>query len=155
MNKKLALLLIAISSLFLVACNTNEVEEAVNSSVVETITLTETTESKTESIETVVAPTEISVAEPEEKADGMRTEFKEAMDSYEAFFDEYVAFMKKYAESNNALEMIGEYTEYLSKYTETMQKMSEIAGETLSSEEALYYAEVNARISEKLMSITQ
>ena len=156
MNKKIALALIAIASLFLVACGTEEAVETYEETVIETSAVAETKDAQAESAtsETVIT-SETAVIEPEVKNDGLSEEFKAAMDSYEAFFDEYVAFMKKYSESNNALEMIGEYTEYLSKYTETMEKMNQIAGSTLSTEEALYYAQVNARISEKLLSITQ
>lgn len=47
----------------------------------------------------------------ENLVDGMRPEFKEAMDAYEAFFDDYCDFMKKFNESPDDLSLLGEYTE--------------------------------------------
>lgn len=89
-----------------------------------------------------------------ETVDGMRPEFKEAMDSYEAFFDEYCEFMKKYSESANPVGMLADYTEYMNKYTDAMGKMSEIGNETMSNEELQYYTEVMARINEKLVNVS-
>lgn len=99
----------------------------------------------------------VDVEEEEEiLVDGMRPEFKESMDSYEAFFDEYIAFMKKYSEnSNNAISMIGEYTKFMTKYTEAMEKMDAMEDEELNDVELSYYIEVTARINKKLLSIGQ
>ena len=88
-------------------------------------------------------------------ADGISPEFKEAMDSYEAFFDEYVAFMKKYnnASSEDVLGMISDYNDYLRQCTETMEKIEAIDEDELSAEEALYLSEVSLRISQKLAEV--
>ena len=52
-----------------------------------------------EAHEDTTAPSESNATEPKpndtDLVDGMRKDFKDAMDSYEAFMDEYVAFMKK------------------------------------------------------------
>ena len=97
-------------------------------------------------------------AQPMESAeaaaeDGIRPEFKAAMDSYEAFFDEYVAFMKEYAESTDAAGMSTEYLTMMQQYLETMEAMQELGEEELSDQEAVYYAEVSLRISQKLMEV--
>lgn len=68
----------------------------------------------------------------ETSSDGISPEFKEAMDSYEAFFDEYVEFMKKYAESDDTLGMMEDYADYMTKYADAMEQMNEINEENLS-----------------------
>ncbi|MGC6174222.1 DUF6591 domain-containing protein [Lacrimispora sp. 38-1] len=90
-----------------------------------------------------------------EQPTGISPEFKAAMDSYEEFFDEYIAFMKKYKESTDQASMITDYTNYMKKYTELMGKMNELNNDQLSTEEAAYYVEVSARITQKLAAATQ
>lgn len=82
---------------------------------------------------------------------GIRPEFQAAMDSYEKFFDEYITFMKAYQESDNPAGMAAEYTAMMTQYLETMTALEEIDEDTLSDEEALYYAEVMLRINQKLL----
>lgn len=89
-----------------------------------------------------------------ELVNGMRPEFKEAMDSYEAFFDEYCAFMKKYNSSSNPSSMLSDYMSFMSRYTETMTKLNEISDDEMNNAELLYYTEVMARINQKLLEIT-
>lgn len=96
----------------------------------------------------------------EEKTDpasGIRPEFKEMMDSYEAFFDEYIAFMAKYKEADGtaALSMLSDLSDYMAKYTDYMSKLDAIDQDDLSPEEALYYLEVSTRIMQKLSSSLQ
>lgn len=86
-------------------------------------------------------------------ANEVTPEFKEAMDSYEAFFDEYAEFMKKYSESDNPTAMLGDYSSMMTRYAETMEKLDEIDEDSLSAADALYYTEVMARINQKLMSV--
>ena len=109
----------------------------------EAVTTSETTESETvdTSADTI--------------NDGIRPEFKEAMDSYEVFFDEYCEFMKNYKSSDNPASMLGDYTDYMAKYTDAMTKMSELDDGTLSKEEVAYYAEVTTRITKKLAEAAQ
>ena len=91
----------------------------------------------------------------EESSDqGISREFKEAMDSYEAFFDEYVEFMNKYAESDDALGMLADYSEYMTKYADTMEKMDAINSEELSAADYAYYIDVTARIQKKLLEVS-
>ncbi len=104
--------------------------------------------------ESAETPGEETVPETEpvssEPAEGIRPEFKEAMDSYEAFFDEYIAFMKAYSESGNSLNMMDDYLSYMQKYVDMMGKLEALDDGSMSDEETLYYAEVMLRISQKL-----
>ena len=90
-------------------------------------------------------------------SESVSSDFKKAMDSYETFIDEYVKFMKKYmkADSADLLSMAGDYADYMKKYTETMKAIDEINEDELSTADALYYAEVNARISAKLLEVAE
>lgn len=90
-----------------------------------------------------------------ENTTGIRPEFKEAMDSYEEFFDEYCEFMKKYSDADNPASMLNDYTDYMTKYTDTISKMAELGDDDLSTEELEYYTEVNARITQKLLEVSQ
>lgn len=116
------------------------------------------TESTTEE-ETTEAVTEVASSEEpttsQADTSGIRPEFKEAMDSYEKFFDEYCTFMKKYKESNDASSMFADYTKYMAQYADTMAKLDAIDEKELSTEEAVYYAEVSARITSKLAEVAQ
>lgn len=109
-----------------------------------TVSGTKPTEATTETMEGV--PETVTDA-----TDGIRPEFKAAMDSYEEFFDDYVAFMKSYME--DPFSMMGEYASMMMQYTETMAALDAIDDGTLSNEEAIYYAEVTLRINQKLMEI--
>ena len=77
------------------------------------------------------------------------------MDSYEAFFDEYIEFMKEYkdADTDEIMGMMEDYVDYMTKYTETMNELEELENEDMNSAEALYYAEVTSRISQKLLEV--
>lgn len=80
-------------------------------------------------------------------------EFKEIMDSYEAFFDEYVAVMK--AASNGSLEAVLKSTLVLEKYAVMIDSLEAIEEEELSAADAAYYAEACGRIFAKLMQVMQ
>lgn len=119
-------------------------------------TMEDSSNSGEETAATMVEDSSESNEEAAISADSdIRPEFKEAMDSYEAFFDEYCEFMKKYKESNNAASMLGDYTDYMTKYTDAMTKMSELNNGKLSNEEIIYYSEVTARITKKLTEVAQ
>lgn len=98
---------------------------------------------------------EDSTSQESDTPKGIRPEFKQAMDDYEAFFDEYVDFMNAYlsADSLDMLSLMNEYVEYTNQYSKTMESFQSLDTDDLSYEEALYYAEVSNRISEKLLSL--
>ncbi len=98
----------------------------------------------------------VDVPETETMAsDGMRPEFKEAMDSYETFMNQYCDFMKKYAENPSDLGLLTEYADYMAQYAETMEKINAIEQKELSDEELKYYLEVTARVTQKLAEAAQ
>ena len=99
--------------------------------------------------------TSIEIIEENDNLEGIRPEFKEAMDSYEAFFDEYVAFMERYAEADTTemLNLLSDYTKYMTEYAEAMNRLTELEEQDMSIDEAIYYMEVTSRITEKLWEI--
>lgn len=80
-------------------------------------------------------------------------EFKEAMDSYEAFFDEYVELMNKVSKGDSSIKVMTEYYDYLGKYQDTMDKLDAIDESKLSPADDAYYVEVMARIEKKLIGV--
>lgn len=90
-----------------------------------------------------------------ELVNGMRPEFKEAMDSYEAFFNEYCEFMKRYNSSTNPTSMLNDYMSFLNRYTEAMSKLDEISNGEMNNAELLYYTQTVARINQKLLELNQ
>lgn len=83
---------------------------------------------------------------------GIRPEFKETMDSYEAFFDKYIDIMKRYQANPYDLSLMVDYFEYLEKYSEAMEKLDALGDEDMSAEEAIYYTETVLRINKKVLS---
>ena len=81
--------------------------------------------------------------------DLIRDDIKEAIDSYETFVDEYCEFMKKYDSSDPS--MLVEYTKLVAKEVDMSKKFEEIKDKDLTDAEALYYAEVELRCSDKLL----
>lgn len=90
-----------------------------------------------------------------ELVDGMRPEFKEAMDSYEAFYDEYCDIMKKYAENPTDLDLLTSYTDMLKKVTEMSEKFEAWEDNEMNDTEMKYYFDVNNRVTKKLLDVSQ
>lgn len=88
-----------------------------------------------------------------EMVDGMRVEFKEAMDSYEAYIDEYVDFMNRYFASDDMLSMMSEYNDMLSKYSEMSEAFNEWDSEDMNDAELSYYLDVVTRTTTKMLEI--
>lgn len=82
---------------------------------------------------------------------GMRKDFKEAMDSYEAFMDEYVAFMKKYNANPNDPTLMADYARYMTKYADVCDKFDKWESAGMNDTETAYYIDVQARVSKKLL----
>lgn len=112
-----------------------------------------TTEPSTET----TAPSESNATETKpndtDLVDGMRKDFKDAMDSYEAFMDEYVAFMKKYSDNPSDVGLLADYTKYMSKYADMVEKFDKWESEDLNDVELAYYIDVQARVSKKLLDV--
>ena len=94
--------------------------------------------------------------EPDTNNEGLNHDFKAAMDSYESFMNDYVEFMKKYAASDGTdLSILADYTDYMNKYTDFVEDFEKWEDEDLNAEEIAYYLEVQTRVTEKLLEITQ
>ena len=91
----------------------------------------------------------------DESADGMRSDFKEAMDAYEAAMDEYIAFMNKYYENPNDLSILSDYSKYMEKYTDAMEKFEKWESKDMNDAELKYYIKVQTRVAEKLAKLGQ
>ncbi len=90
----------------------------------------------------------------DKSVDGMRPEFKKAMDSYEEFMTEYCEFMKKYGESDGTdLGLVADYADYMSKYAEWVKDFEGWDDGEMNTEEAAYYLDIQNRISKKLIEV--
>ncbi len=90
-----------------------------------------------------------------ELVDGMRPEFKEAMDSYEAFYDEYCNIIKKYTENPADMKLLADYTDMLTKEAEMAEKFDAWENSDMNSAELKYYLDVNNRITKKLLEVSE
>lgn len=87
-------------------------------------------------------------------SDGLRPEFKQAMDSYEQFFDEYISFMQRYKASDGTdLGLLADYAGYMQKFSEMMDAMNAWDEQDMNNAEAAYYIEVQSRINQKLLAV--
>lgn len=86
-------------------------------------------------------------------ADGIRTEFKDAMDSYEAFYTEYCEFMKEYSENPTDLTLLAKYADMLIKAEEMNEAFEAWDEDELSTEELKYYLDVNNRVMKMLLDV--
>lgn len=86
-------------------------------------------------------------------ASGIRPEFKEAMDSYEAFYDEYFAFMENYKKNPTDFSLLLKYTDMLTKMADMDKAFNAWDQSDMTPEELKYYLEVNTRIQKKLVDL--
>ncbi len=92
----------------------------------------------------------------EDLVDGMRPEFKAAMDSYENFMNEYVNFMKKYIADPSDMSLLMDYADYMSKYSDFVEDFEEWEDDDdMNTAETAYYIDVQARVSKKLLEIAE
>ncbi len=91
--------------------------------------------------------------ENEPSPDGIRQEFKEAMDSYEAFYTEYCDFMESYSENPADLTLLTQYADMLAKAEEMNEAFEAWDEDDLSSEELKYYLDVNNRVMKMLVDV--
>lgn len=89
-----------------------------------------------------------------ELVDGMRPEFKEAMDAYEAFYDEYCDFMIRYQDNPTDLMLVAQYGQLLIKMAEVNEAFEKWDESELNNEELKYYLEVSSRVMQKLVDVT-
>ena len=91
--------------------------------------------------------------EPQEEVvdqNGIRSEFKKSMESYEAFFDEYIEFMSSFKYEDAGLSALAKYTEFLTKYEKAMAEMDKIDESELTEAEDKLFLETQLRINNKL-----
>lgn len=80
-------------------------------------------------------------------------DFKEMMDSYEAFFDEYCDFVSQYTKDPTDLTVLTRYTEFANKATEMNEAFEAWGEKDLTTEETAYYLEVSNRVMQKILSV--
>ena len=83
----------------------------------------------------------------------VRSDFIAAMDSYEDFMNEYVDFMVRFSENPDDAGLLLDYASYVSEYAEFAESFEAWEDDDLSDAELLYYLEVQARVSAKLLEI--
>lgn len=89
-------------------------------------------------------------------SDGMRAEFKTAMDSYEKFMNEYCDFMNKYSQSDGTdVGLLADYAKYMAKYAKFVKDFEEWDSKEMNSVETAYYLDVQTRINKKLLEIAK
>ena len=88
-----------------------------------------------------------------ELIDGMRPEFKAAMDAYESFYNEYCDFLKKMNENPTDITLILQYGEMLIKVSEVDKTFDEWDSDELNNTELAYYIAVQTRVAQKLASV--
>lgn len=104
----------------------------------------------------VQEPAETEAAGGTELVDGMRPEFKQAMDSYEEFMNEYCDFMEKYAESDGTdVGLLADYADYMSQYAEAMEAFDAWDDGEMNTTEMEYYLQVQTRVNERLLETAE
>ena len=88
-------------------------------------------------------------------SDELSKDFKEAMDSYEEFMNEYVEFIKKYEANPTDMTLISQYATMLQKYSEQISNFNKWESKNMTTEEAAYYIDVQARVSKKILEISK
>ena len=124
--------------------------------VPETVPTSETVPETVPAPETVPETSSTPETESEttvQVSNGIRPEFKEAMDAYEAFYKDYCDFMKKYSENPADLSMLTEYASMLVKLNEMNQAFESWDSADMNNEELKYYLDVNNRVTKMLVDV--
>lgn len=85
--------------------------------------------------------------------DSIRPEFKDAMDSYEAFYTDYCEFMKEFNENQSDLTLLAKYGDMLVKAEEMNEAFEEWDEDEMNDEELKYYLDVNNRVMKMLVDV--
>ena len=87
--------------------------------------------------------------------DGIRPEFQQAMDNYEAFFDEYCDFMRRYSESDGTdLAMLADYAKIMEQYAQVTSDFNNWNSDELTTAELSLYLEVKTRVNQNLRALS-
>ncbi len=100
-------------------------------------------------------PTESTSKKNNETSTSLRPEFKKAMDSYENFMSKYVDFMKKYKDNPTDIGILADYSKYMKDYADMCDDFDKWNDEDLNNEELAYYVDVQARVSKKLLEVSE
>lgn len=144
MKKIISLALILVLCVVLCACgstnnaSSNTITQNTNNVPMEVVTTEEISSNKENSSELV---------------NGMRPDFKSAMDSYEAFYDEYYEFMVEYKKNPTDLTLLSKYGELMIKVAEMDASFEAWDENEMNDAELKYYLEVTNRIMQKLVDI--
>lgn len=169
MKKVLALLLIVAITLTMAACgsvkNTNDDnhDSTVSSDVATNTSNDKPTEESVQQENIQDENTQDNTANTNDNDDvaeesnvvavGIRSDFKAAMDAYEAFYDEYCDILQKYYANPTDLSLLAQYSSLMGKAVEMDDAFTKWESEDLTTEELKYYLEVNNRVMQKLVSI--
>lgn len=105
---------------------------------------------------TAAEPKSAAESETESAAvDGLRPDFKRAMDSYEAFYAEYCDFMAQYKANPSDMNLLMQYSQLLQESVEMNDAFEKWNSEDLTNEELKYYLEVNSRVLQMLAQVMQ
>lgn len=85
----------------------------------------------------------------------MRPEFKDALDSYEAFFKEYCDYITKFNANPTDLGLLADYANYVAQYADMMSKLDALDDGELNDAELKYYIDVTARITKMLADVAE
>ena len=88
---------------------------------------------------------------PQNDSGDIRPDVREAIDSYEAFVDEYCEFMKDYDVTDYS--KLSDYMDLVQKQLEMNKQFEELSKKDLNQAEILYYSEVAARCSKKILDV--
>ena len=164
MKKVFSIMLAAVLCVGLCACGGEEDTESTQAAVTGTIIASDevtapeetTVPAETTSPDEIVIAEESTVSEETapELVDGMRPAFKEAMDSYEAFYNEYCDFMKEYSENPSDLTLLAKYSELMAKAVEVDEAFEKWDEGEMNDAELKYYLEVSNRVMQKLVELT-
>lgn len=88
-----------------------------------------------------------------ELVDGMRPDFKAAMDSYEAFYDEYCDFLTRYQANPMDLRLLADYAVMMTRLSDMEAAFDAWDADDMNPVELAYYFEVFARVLQKLSAI--
>ena len=136
-----------LAALLLVSCAGDPpADEPESATDTETVVESES-ESETET-ETETEPE--SETEPE-LIDGMRAEFKNAMDAYEKYVDKFAVFMRNYDNGGRGdISLLSDFVKFMSGIETEKSKFAAWQEAGLNEAETAYFADVAARTDEIL-----
>ena len=155
MKKRVLVILSAVLILLsLAACGKTEATPAAPKPAEPLVTVPAQTPSPTPAPEATPEPEPTPAAEPESPAPAfVDPELKEFLDRYETFIDSYIDFMQEYKKNPTDLNLMMKYTSILQEYMEFVEAVEAYDSEDMSEADALYYAEVTLRCSQKMLAV--